>query len=598
MAQLTPFPIKPPPGVVLTDSERVVEGRWIASRNIRFVKGQAQKTGGNVRAVTTPTSGVPRSAHAWRDDFQNNYMAVGTYRKLYVYDTGWVQNDITPFIATGTLGSNPFTTSSGTTTVTVAHATHNRNIGDTIIFSGSTAVGGITPNGTFIVSSVVDSGHYTFEFSSTASSTATGGGASVAYSYEVPIGNEYGIYGLGWGAGGWGVGTWGTPRDPSNASSTLFIEPRIWSLDHFGKLLVCAYNGGSVYSFDPTALQPWGRAQLVDASAPTNVRFVFVTNERFIFALLSGMQVAWPSQGTLNDWTPTSTNTANVRTLTEGTKLVAGRVLADFISLVWSDAALFLFQYTGSTFIYNSSMVAKDCGLIAPGAAVTAGGIAFWMGQKNFWTYNGSVSPMPNVEDVRKYVFDSLDINMGYQAQAIYNPAYNEVWFFWTQSGNTAPNKGLIYDIDSGTWAPLDYGRTCGTHFTQGDVSPYMGAQDGYLYQHEQGLDDNGVPLTWSLTLAPAALNQGYMMMDLSYIVPDFFEQVGDITLSVTTWDRLNDSTPEDSESDVVTVLDSGTIDMHVSGRYIGLTMSCTAMGSYVRLGIPVAFIQPSGNRS
>jgi len=602
MSNLTPLPITPPPGVVLTESERILEGRWIASRNIRFVNGRPQKTGGNRRAVTTPTSGTPRAAHAWRDNFQNNFIAVGTYRKLYVYDTTYAQNDITPYRATGTLGADPIAAVAGSPILTVTQALHGLSIGDTTTLDGAVAMsGGLIPNGTFIVASVVDSGHYTFDFGSNAPATDTGGGgSSITYSYEVSVGTELGIYGLGWGAGGFGLGTYGTPRDPSVASSALFIEPRVWSLDHFGQLLIAAYNGGTIYEFDPTASQPWGRATVIstDAGLPANVRFVFVTNERFIFALLTGMQVAWPTQGTLTDWTPTATNTANVRTLTEGTKLVAGRVLSDFVSLVWSDAAVFLFQYTGSTYVYNSSMIAKDCGAIAPGATITAGGIAYWMGQDTFWTYNGSVQPMQNVEDIRKYVFDAVDINLGYQCTAVYSPQHNEIWFFYSISGEVNPTLGVIYSIAQGCWAPLDYGRTSGTHFTQGATHPFMGADDGYLYEHEVGYDDNGQILPVSLELAAYAMQDGGRHMDVQFIVPDFFQQVGDITMTINTRDRLNDTALEDSETEIIGISDTGTIDMRVSGRYIGMVLQQSSLGSYMRLGKPIAWVQESGNRT
>lgn len=597
--KFNPLPITPPPGVVLTESKRIVEGRWIASRNIRFVAGRPQKTGGNVKSVVTPTSGVPRALHAWRDTLQNGYIAAGTYRKLYVYDTSFVQNDITPYRATGTLGNNPFTTTNASAEVKVVHTGHGLNVGDTVVYAGSAAVGGITPNGTFIVTLIDDANDYRFNFTSNATSGATGGGAAVTFQYEIPIGTELGAYGLGWGVGGYGLGTYGTAR----TSSTIFIEPRIWSLDHFGVLLLAAYNGGTIYQFDPTAAQPWGRATVisVDAGLPTNVRFMFVTNERFVMALCDAMQVKWPSQGTLTDWTPTSTNTANIRTLTEGTKLVAGRVLSDFISLVWSDAALFRFQYTGSSFIYNSSMIAKDCGLLAPGAAVTAGGIAYWMGQNTFWTYNGSVTPMANVEDIRKYVFDQVDLGSGYQCTGVFNPVHNEVLFFYTVLGQTSPTFGVIFSVENQCWAPLDYGRVSGTHFTQGGTQPYMGAADGFIYQHEIGLDDGangGIALPWSLTLSPYAMEEGGQHMDLMYIVPDFKDQIGDITMTVNTWDRINDSAMEDTETEIATAVDSGTVDFHVSGRYVGLVLEATSLGCYMRMGKPVAWIQPSGNRS
>jgi hypothetical protein len=597
LSALTPLPIAPPPGVALTESQRVNEGRWIAAINVRFVKGRPQKLGGNVRAVVTPTSGTPRALHAWRDNVQNNYLAAGTYRKLYVYDSSWLQNDVTPIRATGTLAANPLAVVIGSPIVTVTQTLHGANVGDTIILAGATALGGITPNGTFLVASVIDASHYTFNFTSNATSTnAAGGGAAVTFQYEIPVGVELGVFGLGWGVGGFGLGTYGT----AHTASTIFIEPRVWSLDHFGKLLIASYNGGSIYLFDPTAAQPWGRAVIIsaDAGLPANCRFVLVTPERFVFALLDNMQIAWCTQGDFTVWTPATANTANIRTLTEGTKLVAGRVLSDFVTLIWTDAALYRFQYTGSSFVYNSSMVAKDCGLISPGGAVTAGGVAYWMGQDTFWMYNGSVQPIPNVEDIRKYVFDVLKIDYGYQCTAVYSPQHNEIWFFYTVQGQTNPTLGVIYSIENQCWAPLNFARVSGAHFTQGDTRPYMGGSDGFIYQHENGLDDNGAIMPWSITLAPYALNEGGSHFDVQYIVADFLGQIGNISLTLNTFDRLNDTAQEDSETEIVTPLDSGTIDMRVSGRYIGLIASCASLGSYFRWGKPVAWIQESGNRS
>lgn len=598
MSQLTPLPIAPPPGVVLDDTYYASAGRWVASQNVRFVKGRPQKLGGNVSAVATQTNGTPRALHAWRDNNQNNYLAAGTYANLYVYDSSWVQNDITPIRASGTLVTNPLAVVSGSTTVTVTSAAHGLSIGDTAILAGSTAVGGITPNGSFQVASVPDANHYTFTFTAPATSTASGGGSAVTYQYVIPIGVELGVYGLGYGVGGYGLGTYGTAR----SVSTIYIVPRVWSLDHFGQLLMCSYNGGSIWQFDPTASQPWGRAVPIatDPALPTNCLAMFVTNERFIFALLTGMQLAWCSQGDPTTWTVAVSNTANVRTLTEGTKLVGGRVLSDFVALVWSDAALFYFQYTGSAYIYNSSMVAKDCGLIGPNAAVTAGGVAYWIGQDNLWLYNGSVMPLPNVEDVRSYIFNSttgININLGYQSSAIYVATHNEVWFFWTIIGQTNPTVGMIFSIDNQCFAPLYFGRTAGTHFTQGDTRPYMGNSDFFIYQHENTNDNNGAIMPWSLQLAPYALNEGGVHMDIESFITDFQGQVGNITLTVSTQDRLNDTASEDSDTETIAPTNTGTIDLRVSGRYAGLLMECSSLGSFFRWGKPVAWIKPSGNR-
>jgi len=599
MARLDEFPIIIPPGVVKTDSLRMIEGRWQDVINMRFVAKLPQKIGGWLKAFVTATRGTPRTLHAWRDRAFNAYVAAGTFVDLYVYDPSLARNEITPFRSTGTLGNDPLTTTAGSKSIQVAHTTHGLAVGDQIYIQGATAVGGITPNlNDATVDTVIDANTYTYLFTSPAVSSATGGGAAVTFQYEVPIGVELGTYGYGWGVGGWGLGTWGTPR----TLSTIYIEPRVWSLDHFGILLLASYNGGTIYQFDPTQSQPWPRAVVisVDAGLPTNVRAMFVTPERFVFALCDGMQVAWNSQGDLTTWTPAVGNTANIRTLTEGTKLVAGRVLADFVSLVWTDAALYRFQYTGASYIYASSMVAKDCGLIGPNACVTVGGIGYWQGQNNFWTFNGSVSPMPNVEDIRKWLFDQIDINMGYQCNAIYNPTFNEVWFFVTVTGQTNPTLGVIYSITEQCWAPLYWGRCGGTHFTQGDTRPLMadGVTD-LIFQHENGLDaDAGNILQYSMTLAPRGMSKGGARSILvEYMVNDFFQQIGDITQTTISYDRLDEAIL-DSHSENIPSVNSEPIDIRVSGRYIGVTWGANSLGSYVRLGLPVAFTRNLGSRS
>ena len=604
-----PLPIAPPPGVVITETGKVAAGRWTACDAIHFVRGQPQKIGGWVRQTTTPTSGQPRAAHAWRDNSANQFIAVGTYRKLYAYDTSLAQNDITPFrrtsggIGGGAALTNPFTTNTTAGTqsqVSVADSGHGLGVGDTVIFTAvGAAVGGISAaqlTGTFLVLSVTDANHYVFDCGVAATSAATGGG-TVQYEYEITVGTELGSQGTGFGVGQFGGGTYGSPR----SGSTIFFEPRVWSLDHFGQLLIASYNSGAIYVFDPTQAEPWPRAALAssDPAAPTDCRFVFVTQERFVVALRAGMVLAWCSQGDYTTWTPSPTNTANSRTLTVGTKLVAGRVLGPFLSLIWSDAAAYLMQWTGSLYVYNTSILATECGLISPGAAVCVNGVAYWMGFDNFFMYDGAVHPIPNVEDIRKSVFDVLDKLIGsYQCHAIYVPKYNRIDFHYTTSGNANPTLLARYHINDQCWAPGVVGgtRCSGTHFAQGDTRVIAFDVDGYGYQHDNGNDANGAALPWNLTLAPFALDKSLSICEIDGIESDFKDQAGNITFTLSTFDRLGDASPEDSETETVSPGDQ-LIDWHSSGRYLSLAISSADLGSYFRWGVPQAYVKPLGMR-
>jgi len=100
----------------------------------------------------------------------------------------WILNGI-PYAArrnlkdhNGSLGANPFVVTNGSATITVTHSSHGLAVGDRIQYSGSSAVGGITPNGVdMAILSVPDANSYTVAFTSAASSGATGGGSSVTF---------------------------------------------------------------------------------------------------------------------------------------------------------------------------------------------------------------------------------------------------------------------------------------------------------------------------------------------------------------------------------------------------------------------------------
>lgn len=608
MAALAPFAINTPPGVVVGESLRVSEGRYVLPFDkIRFVDGKAQMLGGNVRLTTVAMSGTPRCIHAWRDFLQNQYIAGGTYRKLYAFDSSYETVDITPIEDSGVLAADPFATTNGSSTVTVTDVAHARFVGDTVIFDLASAFNNVTIDGPYLVETIVNANSYTITAATVANATGSGGGALVTFEYEISVGTQVGAYGQGWGVGLWGLGTWGT----EHGTSTVFIEPRVWSLDHFGIVLLATYNGGTLWAFDPTQSTPWPRAvgtfNSTPMNAPDDFRAMFISPERFVFGLCDAMVVKVCSQGDPTTWTPATANTAFERTLQEGTKLVSGRVLAPYISLVWTDAALYLFQYTGSQFVYNSSLAGKDCGLIAPGGAVTVGGVAYWWGDDNFWMYNGSVQPMPHVEDIRRYVFDSIPASLKFQCTAVYIPKFHQIWFFHPVEGDTEPSKYLIYDIATQSWAPgtadfyssvgVTAGRASGTHFTQGDTSPILASTDGYLHNHDPAGDtftDNGAEMDWTITSAPFAIAEGLQSLDVESVLWDFLDQSGDIEATLNGYDRLTDSAPMDTLAQTVPDSDAGITDYRVAGRYVSYQLTGTG---FMRMGKSAAFLRTTGQR-
>ena len=253
------------PGLNREGTDYSNEGGWYDGDKIRFRSGFPEKIGGWTQVSSSQYLGVCRSIWVWLDGDAgagNTYIGLGTNSKYYIY-FGGVYNDITPIVQTNIL-TNPFATSYPTnpTTVTVTDSGYNPSVGDYVIFSGATAVGGVTISGDYQVKTVPSSTTYTITSATAATSSATGGG-TVTAAYEYPTGlNVYSI-GTGWGAGPWSRGTWG-----SGYSSGIGQQLRLWSNDNYGADFIIAPRGGPIFYWaDSTGVST--RAQYLSSLANT-----------------------------------------------------------------------------------------------------------------------------------------------------------------------------------------------------------------------------------------------------------------------------------------------------------------------------------------
>jgi hypothetical protein len=84
----------------------------------------------------------------------------------------------------GSLGTNPFTTTSGSTLVTVNLVNHGLSQGSTFFTAGAAAFNGVTIAGTFDVAAIVDTNNFSIDITPlgvTPSASGAGGGAAVTY---------------------------------------------------------------------------------------------------------------------------------------------------------------------------------------------------------------------------------------------------------------------------------------------------------------------------------------------------------------------------------------------------------------------------------
>ena len=176
------------PGLNRDQTNYSNEGGWYECDKIRFRSGFPQKIGGWLRYGTFTVVGICRQVFNWITTASDNYLALGTSKKLYI-EAGQVLYDITPIrqTFTTTATNNCFTTVNGSKTVTVSLTTHGAADGDYVTFSGAVAVGGITAanlNTEFIIT-YVDANTFRITVATAATSSTTGGGTSIKAEFQI-----------------------------------------------------------------------------------------------------------------------------------------------------------------------------------------------------------------------------------------------------------------------------------------------------------------------------------------------------------------------------------------------------------------------------
>ncbi|CAB4155159.1 hypothetical protein UFOVP652_86, partial [uncultured Caudovirales phage] len=188
------------PGIDKQNTEYGAEGGWVDSDYVRFRYGLPEKLGGWVDFDSTQVNfvGLTSEVFAWNALDGAPYVVLGTNRKVYVFYGGqWA--DITPIRATGTA---TFTTTSGSTLVTVNDPAHGAVQGDFVTFSSVTGNPGGISNASlqneFQVQQVLLDATYTIVSPMAATSNAIEAGTADA-AYQINVGADKSFTDFGWG---------------------------------------------------------------------------------------------------------------------------------------------------------------------------------------------------------------------------------------------------------------------------------------------------------------------------------------------------------------------------------------------------------------
>jgi hypothetical protein len=612
------------PGIVRDATDYTNEGGWRDGDKIRFRLGMPETIGGWTKLTSSPMLGTCRDLHPWTNLIGTRLVGAGTNQKLYVLD-GAQPIDITPIRRSVTLGANPIVTvnvgnPSGNGYIKITDSSNGVFLGDYVTLSGATAVGGITAaqiNKEHQVVEVVDANKYIVDTGGTATSLATGGGASVAAAYQINTGLDSAAVGSGWGAGVWGRGAWNSAASVTIPGANL----RLWSMDNFGEDLLANPRGGGIYYWDTSAGTSSRAVNITSISGnaqPQAANIVLVSKrDRHVIAfgcdpeadpgVLDPLTIRFSDQESFTDWAATATNTAGELRIGTGSEIVAAVQTKQQV-VVFTDRSVSAMQFIGAPFIFGLSEVSTNTSILSQNAAVAVGDAVYWMGNDVFYRYDGNVSLIPC--PVEEYVFNNVNTSQISKVTAGSNTEFNEVWWFYPSASSQNNDRYVVYNYAEKIWF---YGTIDRTAWDQGGVSglPIAASPDGNIYFHETGFSDGSTnppsPLNSYIESSGVDIGDGEQFMSVKRVIPDigFRNSTGNplatFTLNARTYPGSG-TTQTQSGSAVRTVSSpiaqyTEQLDVRMRGRAVSIKVESNQVDTQWRLGTTRIDLRPDGRR-
>lgn len=227
-----------------------------------------------------------------------------------------------------------------------------------------------------------------------------------------------------------------------------------WSFAQFGD--------ATIASNKTDAMQASTTGAFADISGAPKAEIVFTVGA-FVMALNydDGTETAdgWYCSAAFDhtDWVlDVTTQCTSGRLVSTPGALTAGLKLGEY-AVAYKAKSIFLGQYVGSPVVWDWIPVAGgEAGCVGKDAICDIGGAHFFVGEDNFWLFDGT-RPVPLGDNqVRQWFYDNSDPQFRYRTICTFDRQNNRVWVFFPGSGSETCNKALVFHVLAKKWGCAD----------------------------------------------------------------------------------------------------------------------------------------------
>jgi len=266
-------------------------------------------------------------------------------------------------------------------------------------------------------------------------------------------------------------------------------------------------------------------------------------------------------------------------------------------------------QFTGTSDVFSLQELADNISIVGPRACASANNVTYWMGQDKFYAYSGRVETLPCT--LRNHVFNNLNRNQADQIISGTNEGWNEIWWIYPTADSNWNNAYVVFNHLEKIWY---YGTISRTAWLDTALRHYpqacwtgQNSTAGYLYNHEDGLNDDLLPMTSYIQSSDFDISDGEKFMLSRRMLPDLDfsgSTSNNAAVTFTVRSRNFPGTPsfQDAADDQRVIETSvnqyqGEVFIRSRARQMALKVSSADLGVQWQLGTPRLDAREDGKR-
>lgn len=154
-----------------------------------------------------------------------------------------------------------------------------------------------------------------------------------------------------------------------------------------------------------------------------------------------------------SDWVESvSTQCASGRLVSSPGPLTNGARLGEY-AVAYKAGSMFLGQYVGAPSVWDWLPVpGGNAGCIGQDALCDVNGTHFFVGEDNFWSFDGT-KPVPvGDKQVRQWFFNNSDPTYRYKTKCVFDRQNNRIHIYYPSKGSDECDSSIVYHIVSKQW--------------------------------------------------------------------------------------------------------------------------------------------------